>query len=96
MSSSHSFGVVNFVTVILIFDFITNLLQTSCVLIMIFLRRGEEALHDFSDIKTVTLKLPQLENLSFKTNSTKQYAAPVTPQLPADDCHVQKMMNHAV
>lgn len=53
--------------------------------------RGEEALREFSEIKTVTLKLPQLQNLSFKSNAAKQYAAPVLAA-DDDDCHKSRLL----
>ncbi|XP_026690052.2 retinal dehydrogenase 2 [Ciona intestinalis] len=37
---------------------------------------GEESLREFSDIKTVTLKLPQIQNISISTGSTVQYSTP--------------------
>jgi len=60
----------------------------------LFCFRGEEALQEFSDIKTVTLKLPQFQNLSFTSNAAKQYSAPVMPPPNTDDVHLQKMLNH--
>nr|CAB3220961.1 retinal dehydrogenase 2 [Phallusia mammillata] len=35
---------------------------------------GEESLREFSEIKTVTLKLPQIQNISFKSNAVRQYS----------------------